>query len=155
MNKTNGVLILCIFISAIAKGDPGDTVIPKKKYFTQRVTGVITLDGIPQEEAWNAVEWGGDFIQWQPHEGKPPSQQTSFKILYDDRFLYIGYRCHDLAPDSIVRRMGRRDEFPGDWVEINIDSYHDQRTAFSFTLSISGVRGDEFVSENGNNWDRN
>ena len=49
--------------------------------------------------------------------------------------------------------MGRRDEFPGDWVEINIDSYHDQRTAFSFTLSVSGVRSDEFVSNDGNNWD--
>jgi hypothetical protein len=49
--------------------------------------------------------------------------------------------------------MGRRDEFPGDWVEINIDSYHDMRTAFSFTLSVSGVRNDEFVSEDGNNWD--
>jgi hypothetical protein len=49
--------------------------------------------------------------------------------------------------------MGRRDEFPGDWVEINIDSYHDLRTAFSFTLSVSGVRSEEFVSENGNNWD--
>jgi len=85
--------------------------------------------------------------------GKAPSQQTNFKILYDEKFLYIAYRCHDLAPDSIVKRMSRRDEFPGDWVEINIDSYHDQRTAFSFTLSVSGVRGDEFVSENGNNWD--
>ncbi|MBC7873207.1 MAG: carbohydrate binding family 9 domain-containing protein [Ferruginibacter sp.] len=49
--------------------------------------------------------------------------------------------------------MSRRDQFPGDWVEINIDSYHDLRTAFSFTISVSGVRGDEFVSNNGNNWD--
>ena len=155
MNKTNLLLILALFLFTIAKGNPRDTVIEKKKYFTQRLNGTITLDGIPDEQAWNAVEWGGDFIQWQPNEGKAPSQQTNFKILYDDKFLYIGYRCHDLAPDSIEKRMGRRDEFPGDWVEINIDSYHDQRTAFSFTLSVSGVRGDEFVSENGDNWDRN
>ena len=46
--------------------------------------------------------------------------------------------------------MGRRDDFPGDWVEINIDSYNDDRTAFSFTASASGVKGDEFVSNNGN-----
>jgi len=155
MNKTNLLPILALFLFTLAKGNSRDTVIEKKKYFTQRLTGSITLDGIPHEEAWNAVEWGGDFIQWQPNEGKAPSQQTNFKILYDDKFLYIGYQCHDLAPDSIVRRMGRRDVFPGDWVEINIDSYHDQRTAFSFTLSVSGVRSDEFVSENGNNWDAN
>lgn len=73
--------------------------------------------------------------------------------MYDKKFLYIAYRAFDTAPDSIVPRMGRRDVFPGDWVEINIDSYHDLRTAFSFTLSVSGVKNDEFVSGDGNVWD--
>lgn len=140
----------CLLLTA--QNNPADSIV-RKKYFTQRLTGTITLDGIPSEDAWNAVEWGGDFIQWQPNEGKPPSQETNFKILYDNKYLYIAYRAHDLAPDSIVKFMGRRDEFPGDWVEINIDSYHDMRTAFSFTLSVSGVRNDEFVSNDGNNWD--
>jgi hypothetical protein len=154
MNKTILLIILLNFLFLAAKSNPADTTIAKKKYFTKQLNGVaITLDGIHTEDAWNTVEWGGDFTQWQPNEGKPPSQQTNFKILYDEKFLYIAYRCHDLAPDSIIKRMGRRDEFPGDWVEINIDSYHDQRTAFSFTLSVSGVRSDEFVSNNGNNWD--
>lgn len=136
-----------------AKANPGDSTIAKKKYFTKLLSGAISLDGIHNEEAWNSVEWGGDFIQYIPNEGQSPSQETNFKILYDEKFLYIAYRCHDAAPDSIVKRMGRRDEFPGDWVEINIDSYHDLRSAFSFTLSVSGVRNDEFVSNNGNNWD--
>ncbi|MBC8110510.1 MAG: carbohydrate binding family 9 domain-containing protein, partial [Verrucomicrobia bacterium] len=52
-----------------------------------------------------------------------------------------------------IKRMSRRDQFPGDWVELNLDSYHDLRSAFSFTVSASGVRGDEFVSNNGNNWE--
>ncbi len=150
MKRTCLLLITVITIySAMAQSDS----IVRKKYFTQHITGTITLDGIPSEEAWNAVEWGGNFTQWQPNEGKPPSQETNFKILYDEKFLYLAYRAHDLAPDSIIKRMGRRDEFPGDWVEINIDSYHDKRTAFSFTLSVSGVRNDEFVSNDGNNWD--
>ncbi|MFC0774713.1 DUF5916 domain-containing protein [Terrimonas alba] len=151
--KTCLLLIATCLLFLVANSNPGDSTIAKKKYFTKRLNAEINLDGIPDEAAWNAVEWGGDFIQWQPNEGKAPSQPTSFKILYDDKFLYVGYRCHDLAPDSIIGRMSRRDEFPGDWVEINIDSYHDLRTAFSFTLSVSGVRGDEFVSNNGNNWD--
>jgi len=143
------------FLFLAAQSNPGDSLIVKKKYTTQRLNATVTLDGIPEEDAWNAVEWGGDFTQWQPNEGKPPSQQTNFKILYDEKFLYVAYRCHDLAPDSITKRMGRRDEFPGDWVEINIDSYHDLRTAFSFTVSVSGVRNDEFVSNDGYNWDAN
>ncbi len=145
------VLLSLIFLTA--HSSPADSVGVKKKYFTNQLTSEITLDGIPEEAAWDAVEWGGDFTEWQPNEGQRPSQQTNFKILYDEKFLYIAYRCHDTAPDSIVKRMGRRDEFPGDWVEINIDSYHDLRSAFSFTLSVSGVRNDEFVSNNGNNWD--
>ena len=151
MNKSC-LLLFFLFLFLFAQGNPGDTLVVKKKYFTKRLNGSIILDGIPAEEAWNAVEWGGDFIQWQPNEGKPPSQQTNFKILYDEKFLYIAYRCHDEAADSIIKRMGRRDEFPGDWVEINIDSHHDLRTAFSFTLSVSGVRSDETVSED-TRWD--
>jgi hypothetical protein len=155
MNKACLLLFFSSFLFIAAYGRPGDSTIQKKKYFTQQLQGTITLDGKPDEEAWNKVEWGGDFTQWQPNEGKPPTQPTAFKILYDDKFFYIAYQCYDDAPDSIIRRMGRRDEFPGDWIEINIDSYHDQRTAFSFTLSVSGVRNDEFVSNDGNNWDTN
>lgn len=152
MNKTLLLAFLCVH-TILVSAQTKDSLPTRKKYHTQRLSGTITLDGIPQESAWEAVSWGGDFTQLQPNEGREPHQETNFKILYDDRYLYIAYFCHDNAPDSIIRRMSRRDQFPGDWVEINIDSYHDLRTAFSFTLSVSGVRGDEFVSNNGNNWD--
>ena len=155
MNRTCLLVVFINILCLAARSNPGDSVVIKKKYFTKQTNSSITLDGIHSEEAWNSVEWGGDFTQFTPNEGKQPSQQTNFKILYDEKFLYIAYRCHDLAPDSIIKRMGRRDEFPGDWVEINIDSYHDMRTAFSFTLSVSGVRNDEFVSNDGTNWDTN
>jgi hypothetical protein len=154
MNKACLLIGLFLFSFFAITANPADTSFEKKRYHTKRLTGAsITLDGIPSEDAWNAVPWGGDFVQSQPNEGKRPSQSTNFKILYDDKFLYIAYRCFDSAPDSIVKRLGRRDDFPGDFIEVNIDSYHDLRTAFSFTLSVSGVRGDEFVSNNGNNWD--
>jgi hypothetical protein len=151
----NFLLVLLLQVVVVtAMSNPADTTIVRKKYSTKQLQGSIKLDGIPDEEAWNAVEWTGDFTQWQPAEGQAPSQPTSFKILYDEKFLYIAYHCFDNQPDSIIKRMDRRDQFPGDWVEINIDSYHDLRTAFSFTLSVSGVRSDEFVSAD-NNWDAN
>ena len=145
--------LLILLLAPLFVFSQSDTTIARKKYHTARLNGEIVIDGVPDEAAWNNVEWGGDFIQWQPGEGQPPSQPTQFKILYDDKYLYFAFNCLDAAPDSIVKRMSRRDEFPGDWIEVNIDSYHDLRTAFSFTLSVSGVRGDEFVSNDGNNWD--
>lgn len=130
-------------------------LVPKRVYTTKAVPPEMapTIDGLLDEGAWDAVEWSGDFIENQPDENTPPSEQTKFKIVYDQKNLYVGIRAYDSAPDSIVKRLSRRDGFAGDWVEINIDSYHDLRTAFSFTASVSGVRGDEFVTDNGNNWD--
>ncbi|MGI9544371.1 MAG: DUF5916 domain-containing protein, partial [Cyclobacteriaceae bacterium] len=126
----------------------------KKIYHTKRINPhPPEIDGKLNDPAWETVEWGGDFSQWQPDAGKAPTEQTAFKILYDDKNIYIAYRCFDKEPDKIVRRMSRRDGFEGDWVEINIDSYFDHLTAFSFSLCASGVIGDEAVSNNGNNWD--
>lgn len=143
---------LLLFGNLAAQAPP--SVIEKRQYHTQPIDNVdIKLDGILSEPAWEQVEWSGDFIEREPDQGTPPSQQSQFKIVFDDKYLYIGFRCFDSAPDSIIHRMSRRDEFPGDWVEVNIDSYHDLRTAFSFTYSVSGVRGDEYISNNGNNWD--
>jgi len=145
-------MLLCAVHLAAQAPPPAEIV--KKKYFTQPTGGqTIQFDGVLDDPIWNTVEWGGDFIEYQPDENTPPSHPSQFKILYDDKYLYIGARAYDSSPDSIVRRMSRRDEFPGDWIEINIDSYHDLRTAFSFTFSVSGVRGDELISNNGNYWD--
>ncbi|MCH7513564.1 MAG: carbohydrate binding family 9 domain-containing protein [Bacteroidetes bacterium] len=132
---------------------PADSI-KKKTYTTARIKGQpLVIDGVLDDPAWEQVAWGNDFIQWSPNEREDPAQQTVFKILYDEKNLYVGIRAYDTEPGKIVRRMGRRDNFDGDWVEINIDSYNDKRTAFSFTASVSGVKGDKFISGNGNNWD--
>jgi Domain of unknown function (DUF5916)/Carbohydrate family 9 binding domain-like len=118
-------------------------------------SGAISLDGKLDDKAWETAPWNGDFKVWEPNNGDESTFKTQFRVVYDEKYLYIGYKCFDSAPDSIIKRMARRDEFPGDWMEVNIDSYHDQRTAFSFTMSASGVRGDEYITDNGNNWDSN
>lgn len=127
---------------------------PTRSYETAMITGEPpVIDGYLEDEAWSQVAWGEDFIQRMPTDGAPPSQQTRFKLLYDTKYLYVGVQALDQEPDKIVRRMSRRDGFEGDFVEINIDSYSDKRTAFSFSASASGVKGEEYVSNNGDNWD--
>jgi hypothetical protein len=152
----NAVLVfLTLFFIYNTQAQDSTEVIIKKQYTTQALGeyAAPTINGILEDEAWNLVEWGGDYIEWQPDENTPPSHQTKFKILYDSKNLYIGVRCYDDEPDKIVKRLSRRDGFDGDWVEFNIDSYFDKRTAFSFTITAAGVKGDEFISNNGNNWD--
>lgn len=131
-----------------------DALIKKRVMFTTQITGdAPVIDGLVSDKCWNQVEWTGDYVQHEPISLGESLQETKFKVLYDDRNLYLVFRCYDDEPEKIEQRMSRRDEFPGDWIGVNIDSYHDLRSAFSFTLSVSGVKSDEFISNDGQNWD--
>ncbi|MEM0993811.1 MAG: DUF5916 domain-containing protein [Bacteroidota bacterium] len=145
------VVGVCCLLAAQNSARPKNN----KEYTTKKTKLPLQIDGQLTDEAWTVVEWAGDYQQLQPDDNAPPTYQTAFKVLYDDNYLYFGFRCYDDEPEKIVKRMSRRDGFDGDWIEVNIDSYFDKRTAFSFTVSASGVRGDEFVSNDGSNWDAN
>ncbi|HYG02135.1 MAG TPA: DUF5916 domain-containing protein [Chryseosolibacter sp.] len=146
------LVTLCLSYSFLTIQAQSDST---KKYTTVRIAGdAPTIDGSIDDAAWSQVEWaGGDFRQNNPDAGKPATVQTKFKILYDEKNLYVAFKNYDPEPNKIVSRMSRRDGFEGDMVEINIDSYYDKRTAFSFTCSVSGVKGEEYVSNNGDSWD--
>lgn len=146
--------VLTILTSSVYGQETSLGSVEKRTYTTKRVTKAPVIDGKIDDATWSAVAWDGDFTQWQPDEGKKPTQKTKFKIIYDDKNLYIAVRCYDTDPSKIVKRLSRRDGFDGDWVEINLDSYHDLRTGFSFTITSAGVKGDEAISNNGSSWDR-
>ncbi len=130
-------------------------LVPKKRYTSKSLGAGVApkIDGVLDDVSWDSAEWEGGFIESSPDENTEPSEQTKFKILYDQKYLYVAYRCFDSEPEKIEKRLSRRDGFAGDRITIVLDSYHDKRTAFSFTITAAGVKGDEFVSENGNNWD--
>ncbi len=122
-------------------------------YNTKRVTGKTpVIDGKINDPAWDQVEWQGDFIQKQPYENAPPSQETAFKILYDDNNLYVAIRAFDTEPGNIVRRLGRRDNIDGDWVAIGISSHFDHLTGYGFAVNAAGVKSDGAIS-NDTDWD--
>jgi hypothetical protein len=125
----------------------------RRTYNTAFTRTAPEIDGLMDDSCWNQVEWTGNFIQTTPYENKPPTQQTEFKILYDDNNLYVFIRAHDNEASKIRKILSRRDGFEGDMVEIIIDSYFDKQTAFSFTAMASGAKCDEAVSQDGGNWD--
>lgn len=145
-------LITVLFYGTINLNAQSETSIPKRVYNTTSIKDLKppTINGLLDEAAWDLVEWTSDYLEFQPDVGTPPSEQTKMKIVYDDKNLYVAFKCYQADPSTIEKRMGRRDDFQGDWVEINLGSYNDDRTGFSFTISASGVKGDEFISNNNN-----
>lgn len=123
-------------------------------------SGEIRLDGRLDEAAWGSATVVTDFTQVDPEEGRPVSQPTEARILFDDEALYIGVRLSDDGP--VTGRLGRRDMGLGDsdWFGVVIDSYHDHRTGFVFDVNPAGVQRDAVKSVTGsggesddNSWD--
>lgn len=120
-----------------------------------RTTSAIVLDGRLAERAWALAPVTSAFTQVDPDEGRPASERTDVRVLYDDTFLYVGVRLHDRG--TVTARLGRRDMDLGDsdWFGVMIDSYHDRRTAFGFDVNPPGVRRDEvkIINTDDNSWD--
>jgi len=108
-----------------------------------RVTIPPRIDGVLDDDVWTSAEPASDFIQRDPEEGKPGSERTEIRVLYDDEALYFGCMFYDAEPQKIVARLTRRDnEIESDRASIRIDSYHDHQTAFEFTFNAAGVKVD-------------
>ena len=61
-------------------------------------------------------------------------------VTYDAAALYIGARLFDAHPDSIVARLGRRDDYTGsDLFTAYVDSYYDRRSGFFFGVNAAGA----------------
>ena len=97
------------------------------------------------------------FLQFEPDEGKPASQQTEARVLYGTDALFVALRAFDTAPDSIAGQLTRRDQQSySDQLSVVIDSYFDRRTAFQFMVNPVGVKTDAYLFddvEDDSNWD--
>jgi hypothetical protein len=111
-----------------------------------RVEARPTIDGRITEAEWAGADVATGFVQLRPSPGRPATQRTEVRILYDDDALYVAARMYDTAPDSIVAQLARRDtDVHSDWIYVAIDSYLDRRTAFVFGLNPVGVKMDVLV----------
>lgn len=122
---------------------------------TKRVTAVRVnepprMDGNLNDPQWELASPATGFTQYLPLEGRPGTQPTEVRILYDSEALYIGARMTDADPSRIVARLARRDdEVESDWFSVRLDSYHDHQTAFEFTVNAAGVKTDILISDDG------
>jgi hypothetical protein len=109
------------------------------------------IDGRLTEEAWTLAPAQGNFIQREPSYGAPATEKTEFRVLYDDKTLYIGVWVWDSNPAGIMGSEMKRDAGlnKGDQLKITIDTFHDHRNAFYFSTNPLGAYKDANTIENG------
>ena len=109
-----------------------------------RASSAVVLDAKLDEAAWRAAAPITEFRQIDPDEGKPATQRTEVRFVYDDDALYVGAKMYDTeGRRGVVTRLVRRDaSFDSDMLELVIDGYHDHLSRAFFDVNPSGSKAD-------------
>ena len=110
-----------------------------------RVEG-IRVDGRIDEPAWDAVS-PLPMVQYEPHAGEAPTELTEIRLGYDDRYFYVSMRAYDSDSTGVRATSLYRDRISGsDHLELLLDTYNDNETAYVFTTTPAGIRNDLEIS---------
>lgn len=104
------------------------------------------LDGTPRPDEAIVTP----FVQREPGDGVPVSEDTAAYISYDDTNLYVIFVARDGDPDAVRASLTRREGFENDdWVGILLDTFLDRRRAYIFKVNPRGVQLDGVTSSSG------
>ncbi len=114
---------------------------PRPSATAIRATGKMTVDGRLDEADWSRAVPAKDFLQRDPDEGKPATEATEVRFLYDDKAIYVGARMFDSEPSKIMKRLTRRDgdtDGMADYILVGFDALHDHLTGSIFAVTAAG-----------------
>jgi Domain of unknown function (DUF5916)/Carbohydrate family 9 binding domain-like len=145
-------LALCVvfIITSDAAGQGNAGVLIRSANVTS-ITSPIDIDGSLSEAAWSAAPKIGELVQRQPDTGNAPSERTDVTLLRDEDNLYIGVYAYDAEPGRVVGTQMMRDGSlnADDRIEILLDTFRDQRSAFYFATNPAGALVDGLAFANG------
>ena len=116
-----------------------------------RVDQAPTVDGDLSDRAWQESEVGTDFMQHEPLDGVPATEQTELRVVFTDSTIYFGITALDANPDAIIAKEMERDSriFQDDSIILLLDTFHDRRNAYAFETNLNGARTDTLVTDEG------
>jgi hypothetical protein len=134
------------------------TATPRPSIGAYRLNGEgIQLDGKLDDPAWKEAEPGSGFRVSDPDRGAEPSEETVFKVAYDEDAVYFGVACLEKDPSKIEAKLSRRDRSSSsDLVSVYIDPYFDHTSGYNFRVNPLGVQQDAYIYNDGDrddDWD--
>ena len=111
-----------------------------------RRESAIVIDGRLDEEAWTRAIPATVFTHTQPDEGRPATQRTEIRIVFDADAVYFGARMYDsLGARGVTARQVRRDDVNDgetDYLLIVFDTFHDHLGRMQFYVTPLGGKKD-------------
>ncbi|MDQ3713044.1 MAG: carbohydrate binding family 9 domain-containing protein [Acidobacteriota bacterium] len=112
-----------------------------------RFESAPVIDGQLNDEVWRNAAVFGEFLQTQPGDNVQPSHPTEAMIGYDAKNLYIAFRVKQ-DRDKIRATVTRRDNiFNDDYIGVYLDTFNDQRQAYTIFFNPLGIQGDGTLTE--------
>ena len=115
---------------------------PIKRLIALKVAKPVKVDGVLDEEAWTKAASTGAFVETM--KGGPSPISTEAKVLWDDKFLYIGFTVTDV---DVWSTLTKRDEklWTQEAVEIFIDANGDGKDYVELQTNPNGAIFDTYM----------
>ncbi len=143
--------LLALATPAAAQNGGGETTTATRIGAASAAVEAPLIDGVVDDEVWENAAPFTDFIQANPFEGRPATERTEVRILFDDEAVYIGAILYDSDPSGIIATDARRDSSLDDTDSFRVvfDTYHDLQNGFIFGTTPAGLEYDGQLSNAG------
>jgi Domain of unknown function (DUF5916)/Carbohydrate family 9 binding domain-like len=108
----------------------------------------MEIDGRLEEAVWRGAALSG-FIQAEPREGQPATEETDVWVAYDENNLYVAAFLHDSGTPTVNDIRKDFAETSQDVFEVILDTFRDRRNGYVFLTNPEGARGDRQIANEG------
>jgi hypothetical protein len=114
-----------------------------------RAEGAIKVDGTLGDPGWKSATEVTTFYEINRTDSGTPPVATEAWITYDDRYLYVAFKCDDPEPSKIRSAFVERDGVGSDqdFAGVFLDARGDQRSALELFVNPRGIQDDGVKTE--------
>ena len=145
--KVFGVSVFLCFSDWLSQAE-AQTGRPQIQAYRLAPRETLVIDGAPDEAVWRKAPPATNFLQRDPDNGEPATEQTEVRVIFDRDRLILGVRCLDSEPERLLGNQMQRDQSFGsdDRFMFSIDPFNDGRTGYFFEINPSGAMGDGLIT---------
>lgn len=123
--------------------------------FIPQLEGHIKIDSQLNEEQWKKAVKLDLKYETEPAENTPAPVKTDVYVFHDKNNIYFALVCYDPNPNALRARYSQRDQgHLDDVININLDTFNDERRNYYFGCNPLGVQREGIESSSvDSSWD--
>ncbi|MFZ1291145.1 MAG: sugar-binding protein [Melioribacteraceae bacterium] len=151
MKFLNYFILIALFIIvqiSVSHAQPIPTS-SKPEFNIIRIDKAVNINGKLDNPLWLQADPIEINYEFNPGDNAPAKERTIVKALYDEEYLYFGFKCYDSHPEEIRANLSERDKiFSDDYVILIIDTFGDAQKGYEIAVNPLGIQGDLLATFN-------